>query len=101
MNAAAPSTHTSPEITVTLTRKGQVTIPAAVRRFLGLVPEGKMSLVLNQESKTVQLQVPRYPTIASLAGAAGTLKHPVPWKEMLETARADALAKNASAGKHG
>lgn len=86
---------------VTLTRKGQVTIPVAVRRVLGLHPEGKVSLVLNEETKTVQLQVPRYPTIASLAGAAGTLEHPVPWKDMLDTARADALAKKSSARKHG
>lgn len=101
MNAVALPTSTSPEMIVTLTRKGQVTIPAAVRRLIGLVPEGKVSLVLNPEAKTVQLQVPRYPTIASLAGAAGTLKQPIPLNEMLDTARADALAKKASARKHG
>lgn len=101
MNVSALSTSTSPEIVVSLTRKGQVTIPAAIRRLLGLRTEGKVSLLVNAETKTVQLQVPRYPTIASLAGAAGKLNHPVPWKEMLDTARADALGKNASVRKNG
>lgn len=101
MNVAALPSSISSEIVVTLTRKGQVTIPAAVLRLLGLRTESKVSLVLDEESKSVQLQVPRYPTVASLAGAAGTLKHPVPWKVMLDTARADALAKKSSARKHG
>ncbi len=101
MNGAALPSSPSPEIVVTLTRKGQVTLPAAVRRLLGLRPEGKVSLLLNEVTKTVQLQVPRYPTIASLAGAAGTLKQQVPWNEMLETARADALASKGSAQIHG
>jgi hypothetical protein len=38
-------------------------------------------------------QVPHYPTLESLAGAAGTLPEPRPWKEVLEQAREEHLAR--------
>ena len=100
MNEATTSPSTKREILVKLTRKGQVTIPASIRRSLGLPPQGKIALLLNEQAKTVQLQVPRYPTLASLAGAAGSLKEKIPWKETLETARADALSAKAATSKH-
>jgi len=100
MNVNSHSTSIASESIVTLTRKGQVTIPAAVRRLLGFPSQGKVSLVVNEASKTAHLQVPRYPTIASLAGAAGKLDHPIPLKEMLEIARAEALDKKHSAKPH-
>lgn len=78
------------ELLVKLTRKGQITIPAAVRRFLGLAPQSKIAFLLNEQANTVRLAVPRYPTIASLAGAAGTLKEKVDWHELLATARTEA-----------
>jgi hypothetical protein len=34
-----------------------------------------------------------YPTLESLAGAAGSLPEPRPWKEVLEEARQDGLAR--------
>lgn len=101
MNVTATSILPASEIIVTLTRKGQVTIPAAVRRLLGLATEGKVALVIDEQAKTVRLHSPRYPTIASLAGAAGTLNHKVPWSEMLDTARADALAPKRHPQQHG
>ena len=39
-------------------------------------------------------KIPRYPTLESLVGAAGTLPEPRSWKEMLDQAREDHLAKN-------
>ena len=78
------------ERVATITSKGQVTIPAEIRRYLGLKKNDKIAFVV-QPDGTVQLRAPPYPTIASLAGAAGSLKTPMPWKEMIEVAREDAL----------
>ncbi len=78
------------EIISTITSKGQVTIPAEVRRHLGLKKNDKIAFVV-QPDGVVQLRAPKYPTIASLAGAAGSLPKPMPWKEVLEIAREDAL----------
>jgi len=100
MNVTTTSLSPASEIVVSLTRKGQVTIPAPVRRLLGLQTEGKVALVVDTQAKTVQLHVPRYPTIASLVGVAGTLSQKVPWKEMLDTARTDALAHKSYPKRH-
>src|SRR5437762_3474421 len=100
MNVATTSFLPAPEIVVTLTRKGQVTIPIAIRRLLGLQIEGKVALVVDEQAKSVRLHVPRYPTIASLAGAAGSLSRKVPFKQMLDTARADALGNKHSPTEH-
>jgi antitoxin PrlF len=78
------------EIPATITSKGQVTIPAEVRRHLGLKERDKIAFVIEPEGE-VRLKVPEFPTIGSLAGIAGTLPHPMPWKQVLETAREDAL----------
>jgi hypothetical protein len=39
----------------------------------------------------VELKVPKYPTVASLAGAAGTLREPRDVEELLAIGREDAL----------
>lgn len=78
------------EILSTITSKGQVTIPAEVRRHLGVATRDKVAFVLKSDG-TVWLASPRYPDIASLRGAAGTLKRPVSWQEMREIAREDRL----------
>jgi AbrB family looped-hinge helix DNA binding protein len=74
------------EIVMTMTSKGQVTIPAQVRHHLGLKRNQKIALVIEDEG-TVRLKVPRYPTVASIRGAAGTLGKKLSWKEMREIAR--------------
>jgi hypothetical protein len=45
-----------------------------------------------EEDGTVQLRVPHFPTIASLAGIAGSLNRPIPWGEMRQVAREDHVA---------
>lgn len=96
MDVAITQNPSAREIIVSLTRKGQVTIPSAVRQFLGLATEGKVALLIDEQQKTVRLRVPRYPTIASVVGAAGTLNKKIPWNEMVEIARADALVKKSN-----
>ena len=78
------------EILSTLTSKGQVTIPVEVRRLLGLKTKDKIAFVIEDEG-SVRLAVPRYPNIASLRGAAGSMKKPLSWPQMRQIAREDYL----------
>jgi len=79
------------EIVSTVTSKGQVTIPAEVREYLGIKTHDKIAFIIDQEG-IVRLRVHRYPTIASLRGAAGHLQQPVSWKQMLRIAYEDRFA---------
>ncbi len=76
------------EIISTVTSKGQVTIPAEVREYLGIKTNDKIAFVIDQEG-IVRLRVPRYPNIASLRGAAGRLQKPVSWQQMQRIAYED------------
>ncbi len=78
------------EFVATITTKGQVTIPAEGRRHLGVNPGDKIAFVVEPDG-TVRLRVPRYPDVASLRGAAGSLKKPRSWEEMRAIAREAAL----------
>jgi AbrB family looped-hinge helix DNA binding protein len=76
------------EVTATVTTKGQITIPVAVRRHLGLKARDQVAFVF-EEGGTVRLEVPRYSSIRSLQGAAGSLKKPMSWDEIRRIARED------------
>ena len=76
------------EIISTITSKGQVTIPAEIRNHLGIKTHDKLAFVIDEEGN-VQLKVPRYPDIDSLAGAAGSLSKPLSWKDMRRIAYED------------
>ena len=67
------------EIIATITSKGQVTIPAEVRNYLGLRTNDRVAFVIDAEGQ-VKLKVPRYPKIASLRGAAGKLSKSLSWQ---------------------
>jgi antitoxin PrlF len=84
------------EILSTVTSKGQVTIPAEVREYLGIKTNDKIAFVIDKEG-IVRLRVPRYPNIASLRGAAGRLPKPVSWQQMQRIAYEDRFStKNES-----
>ena len=78
------------EIVSKVTRKGQVTIPVAVRRHLDVDINDKVAFIIEPNGGVKVTQV-KYPTIASLSGAAGKLKQSLPWKEVLRIAREDRL----------
>lgn len=78
------------EIVSTITSKGQVTIPAEVRRHLGIGQGDKLAFVIDERG-TIALKVPRYSDVASLAGAAGALDTPVDWDRVQEIAHEDRL----------
>jgi len=77
-----------PEIMMTVTSKGQVTIPAAVRRHLKIERSQKIALVLEDDG-TVRLKLPGYRTIADVRGAAGALGQNLTWKQMRAMGRED------------
>jgi len=78
------------EIISTITSKGQVTLPAEVRKYLGIKTNDKIAFVIDAEG-TVRIRVPRYPDIASLRGAAGTLNKPLSWQQIQQIAHEDHL----------
>ena len=83
------------EIVMTVTSKGQVTIPAEVRRVLGIKKHQKIALVINRAGE-VRLKIPRYPSIDSIVGKAGRLNRPLAWSELRTVARAGRLSSKAS-----
>lgn len=78
-------------IAATVTSKGQVTLPVAIRRLLGLKPGSRVTFIVEDDG-TVHLDTPRYPDVKSLAGVAGSLKKPLPWKQVLAVAYEDRFA---------
>jgi antitoxin PrlF len=84
------------EVVSTVTSKGQVTIPVEVREYLGIKTNDKIAFVIDDDG-IVRLRVPRYRTIASLRGAAGSLQEPLSWAQMQRIAYEDRFAeKNIS-----
>jgi AbrB family looped-hinge helix DNA binding protein len=87
-----------PEILITVTSKGQVTIPAAVRRHLKIERSQKIALVLDADG-TVRLMRPGYRRISDIRGAAGKLGRNLTWEQMRTLARDDrAKTPQAAAG---
>lgn len=82
------------EILMTVTSKGQVTIPAEVRRLLGVQKRRKVAFVIEDRGE-VRLQVPRYGDIDSIVGKAGKLPKRMSWEKMREIAYGDAALEVA------
>ena len=78
------------ELISTISSKGQVTLPISVRRYLGLQANDKVAFVI-ESNGMVKVAPARYPDIASLKGAAGSLNKPLDWKEMKRIAYEDRL----------
>ncbi len=80
------------EIVMTVTSKGQVTIPAEVRRVLGIKKSQKIALVIDHAGE-VKLKIPRYPNIDSIVGKAGKLRVRMSWQKMRQLAYEDAATE--------
>jgi AbrB family looped-hinge helix DNA binding protein len=63
------------EFRASVTSRGQVTIPADVRRHLGVGTPDKVAFVLDEDG-TVRLSKPITHTVLSLAGSIPALKRP-------------------------
>jgi AbrB family looped-hinge helix DNA binding protein len=82
------------EILMTVTSKGQVTIPAEVRRLLGVQKRRKVAFVI-EDRGVVKLVVPRYGDVDSVVGKAGKLPKRMSWEKMREIAHEDAALEIA------
>jgi AbrB family looped-hinge helix DNA binding protein len=80
------------EIVSTITDKGQVTIPAEVRRLLGVEGGDKLAFVI-ADSGAVQIRRPPYPNVASLRERSPGLEGDPSHDEMKEIAHVDRLAR--------
>ena len=81
---------TTRQIISTISSKGQITLPVAVRKHLGVSSNDRVAFVIGSNGGVKVTQV-KYPTIASLSGAAGKLKQSLSWKELRKIAREDRL----------
>ncbi len=80
------------EVISTISSKGQLTIPAEVRRHLGVQSHDKVAFVIESEGE-VKLKVPRYTDIDSVVGKAGSLKTPLSWREMRAIAKEERMRR--------
>ena len=76
------------EILMTVTSKGQVTIPASLRRHLNIRKNQKIALVLEADG-SVRLRLPAYADVASLRGAAGSIGRNLAWEQLRAIAYED------------
>lgn len=90
------------QVTATVTGEGQMTIPAQVRRSLGLDAAGQVVFVMDDNGEIrLEPAAPVDPAglIESLRGAAGSLDRPRSWEEIErivdEERAADWLAKQS------
>jgi len=79
------------EVSSTITAKGQVTIPIAVRKLLGVAPHDRIAFVV--DGGTVQLKR-KSSAVARTAGVFKSAEPPLTAKELREAA-ADAIAEEA------
>ena len=77
------------EVWASITERGQVTIPAEVRKALGISNRGKV--IFRIEDGAVVLKKPRYSSIAEMVSDIPPikLKTPMTWEEMQEIAHED------------
>lgn len=85
-------TISSKQSVSTISSKGQITLPVAVRRHLGVDINDKVVFMIEHNGGVKVTQV-KYPTIQSLRGAAGSLKKPVPWNQLRDLARQERIDK--------
>ena len=74
----------------TVSVRGQVTVPADIRRALGVLDGGKVTFVI-REGGAVELKVPEFPNVESLRGQRAKLRWPRTRQEMLEVGREDGV----------
>ena len=72
--------------------KGQITMPIEVRKHLGVKQGDKVAFVLDDEG-TITVEVPKYPTIVSLRGAAGSLSKPMNWSDIEAVVREERASR--------
>ena len=83
--------YNGPELVSTLTTKGQVTIPASIRRLLGLKPKAKVAFL--QKKDGVHIAASRY-TLDTIKGAVPALSKQYSEKEIRDIAIESHIEEN-------
>lgn len=73
-------------VMATVTSKGQVTIPSEVRIRMAIKPGDEVEFMIRDDGR-VELQKPKYSSVASISGVAGSLGKALSKDEMLQIAR--------------
>ena len=76
------------EYAVTLSSKGQLTLPVELRRELALERGVRLRLILRDDG-TIEVAKPRFARVADLAGLAGGRQVPLPPAESRERAHVE------------
>ena len=80
------------ELVTTMTQRGQITVPAEVRRLLGLKPRDKVTFAI--EDGEVRL-VPAAFTVASAYGSVEPLANGDDFEEQIRQAKEDRVERSA------
>ena len=80
------------EIVTTITQRGQVTVPAEVRRMLGLQPRDKVAFAIDDGE--VRLVPARF-TLESAHRSVPPLAHPVSDEEIVRIAKEERALRSA------
>ena len=81
------------EYLVSITSKGQITIPARLRKHLKTTIHRKLALVVNANGE-VQLKTPKYPTVESTFGAVKPLAKSPTLEELREAVANDVVERH-------
>jgi AbrB family looped-hinge helix DNA binding protein len=79
------------EIWASVTERGQVTIPAEVRKALGIEKRGKLAFIV--DDGVVVLKKPRFSTVSEAAGSIPASKHPKTWEEAERQAKEEVVER--------
>lgn len=85
-------------IEASVTIKGRVTLPSAIRRRLSPAGGGVIAFKIADDGR-IELRAAAYPTIASWCDAAGSLATPYSWHEIRAIAREDHLGGRYGGGE--
>ncbi len=89
------------ELLTSVTKKGQITLPAEIRRSLGIKEGDKVavSLVEVTEGEEPQAVLKPVRSVAAMTfGAVPPLREPLTWQQMREIAREDHVQEIAQEG---
>ncbi len=78
------------ELQVTITERGQVTLPVEIRRRLGLKPRDKVAFVIDEGE--IRVERPAF-SFATLKGSVKALSRPEDLEEISRLAKEDKAAR--------
>ena len=78
------------DITTSMTRKGQVTVPIEVRRLLGLKPRDRVSFILGDDGVRIERAASG---LDAVAGSVKPRKRPEDFKELRTIATQEAAQR--------